>query len=184
MDVGGSVSVSLSKRGELATLWWRAGLAALLAGALGSPLAQSQQPGDLGPLADARQTVPLGGTADHVHVIEARRVSPSSDTLLITLRVDPGYHVNANPASSEYFIPTSVAFSEIMPSKVVYPPSIRFKPRFAEEAIDVYEGTVVITVVFPAGTLDRAHGLRFTVTAQACTELICLPPDELLGLVE
>ena len=103
---------------------------------------------------------------------------------LITVRVDPGYHVNANPASSEYFIPTSVAFGDLKPTRVIYPPPIRFKPRFVEDAIDVYEGIVVFTATFPAGTLESVHPLRFTVTAQACTDVICLPPDELSGLAE
>lgn len=43
-------------------------------------------------------------TEDHVHVT-ARR---AGDTLLVTLRVDAGCHVDANPASNEYLIPTSI----------------------------------------------------------------------------
>ena len=117
-------------------------------------------------------------TADHIHVT-ARRENPASGAVLITLRIDPGYHVNANPASNEYLIPTTVAFSGFAPERIVYPPAARFKPVFADEPINVYEGTVVIAATFSPGALDRAHDLDFTVTAQACTARICLPPDDI-----
>ena len=105
--------------------------------------------------------------------------SRGSNTLLTTLRIDHGYHVNANPASFDNLIPTSVAFMGLVPERITYPPPIRFKPRFAEDTLDVFEGTVVITAIFSAGTLDRAHGLGLTVMAQACTAEICLPPDDI-----
>ncbi len=76
--------------------------------------------------------------------------------LLITLRVDPGYHINANPATSDNLIPTSVAFSGAAPEQIAYPPPSRFKTRFADDELDVYEGTVVITATFSAGGA-RSH---------------------------
>ena len=174
-----------SKCSRRAALWGLVGAAVSLAIVLGWSPAQAQQRSDVETHLQSRAvSVPLGGTADHVHVIKAERLGPGGETLLITVRVDPGYHVNANPASSEYFIPTSVAFGDLKPARVVYPPPIRFKPRFVEDTIDVYEGTVVITATFPAGALDRLHPLMFTVTAQACTDVICLPPDELPGPAE
>jgi hypothetical protein len=116
-------------------------------------------------------------TADHVH-IAARK---AGDTLLITLRIDPGYHINANPASNDYLIPTSVTFDGISAERVTYPPAMSFKPAFAEEPIDVYDSIVTVAVTFPAHALDRIHELAFTVIAQACTKAICLPPDEIAG---
>jgi hypothetical protein len=124
----------------------------------------------------------LGRTEDHVHVA-IQRVA-RSDTILITLRIDPGYHVNANPASEEYLIPTSVAFAGATPERIGYPPSIRLKPAFSDEPIAVYEGSVVIAATFPPGTLDRTPGLTVTVTAQACTDRICLPPADITLPVE
>lgn len=108
--------------------------------------------------------------------VSARR---AGDSILGLLRVDPGYHVNANPASNEYLIPTSIAFEDIAPERVAYPPALRFKPAFSDEPIDVYEGAVVIRAIFLPGTLDRVPAIGFTVTVQACTEQICLPPDDI-----
>ena len=114
-------------------------------------------------------------TEDHVHAT-ARR---AGDALLITLRIDPGYHINANPASDDYLIATSVAFAGPVPERIVYRPGIPFKPAFADKPIEVYEGTVVVTATFTAEVLERAHDLGFTVTAQACTKVICLPPNDI-----
>jgi hypothetical protein len=114
-------------------------------------------------------------TEDHVHVT-ARR---AGDTLLITLRIDPGHHVNANPASDDYLIATSVAFAGAVPARIVYPVGVPFKPAFADKPIEVYEGTVVVAATFTPEVLVRAHDLGFTVTAQACTKVICLPPNDI-----
>jgi hypothetical protein len=126
--------------------------------------------------ADTSNEVPGSSrTEDHVHVTARRAV----DALLITLRIDPGYHINANPASDDYLIATSVAFAGPVAERIVYPPGISFKPAFAGDPINVYDGTVVVTATFAPGALDRTHELGFTVTAQACTKNICLPPDEI-----
>ena len=126
--------------------------------------------------ADTSDEVPGSSrTEDHVHVT-ARR---AGDTLLITLRIDPGYHVNANPASDDYLIATSVAFAGAVPDRIVYPPAMRFKPAFADKPIEVYEGTVIVAATFTTEVLERTHDLGFTVTAQACTKVICLPPNDI-----
>ena len=114
-------------------------------------------------------------TQDHVHVTVRR----AGDAFLITLRTDPGYQINANPASDDYLIPTTVVFAGSVPERIVYPPATPFKPAFADAPINVYEGTVVVTATFAPGALDRTHELGFTVTAQACTKEICLPPDDI-----
>jgi hypothetical protein len=119
-------------------------------------------------------------TVDHVHVIRVDRASTDPDSLLIKLRIGPGFHINANPASEDYLIPTSVVFGGIQPEHVSYPPPVAFKPRFSDEPINVYEGTVTISASYPKGTLDLEAVSKITVTVQACTDQICLPPAELI----
>ena len=60
-------------------------------------------------------------TADHVHATAA--ISAEKDEIEITLKIDQGYHVNANPASLDYLIPTSVSFEHLSPIAVRYPSS-------------------------------------------------------------
>jgi hypothetical protein len=157
---------------------WCAALA--LIGAFGPPPLRAGQSGaPASKLAAAPANHAFGGTADHVHVTGVRRSALDRHTLLITLRIDPGYHVNANPPSTENLIPTSIAFAGVVPERIAYPPPIAFKPRFSDDTLDVYDGNIVITATFAAGVLDRMRNLCFTVTAQACTAEICLPPDEI-----
>ena len=105
----------------------------------------------------------------------------AGDVVLVTLRIDPGHHINANPASHDYLIPTTIAFDGLVPEQIAYPPATAFKPVFADEPIAVYGDTVTIAATFPPGTLDSLPELRFMLTAQACTEQICLPPDDIIG---
>lgn len=62
--------------------------------------------------------------------------------LLITLRIELGYHINANPASSDFLIPTSRAFAGAVPEHVAYPPPSRLKAGFADNPLDVYDGDI------------------------------------------
>lgn len=121
----------------------------------------------------------LGGTADHVRIATINRADVDENKIIVTVEIDPGFHINANPASSDYLIPTTLNMTDQTPLRVIYPEPVRFKPKFADEALDVYEGTIRITAEFPRGALARIRYLFGTVTAQACTDVICLPPADL-----
>lgn len=127
---------------------------------LGAPLAQTN------------------GTSDHVRIVSVDQ-SGNGDTAIVTLNVDRGYHINANPASFDYLIATTLQVTNQTPLRVIYPAPVHFKPKFVDEILDVYEGMVRITAEFPQGSLTRTPYLFGTVTAQACTEAICLPPADL-----
>ena len=96
--------------------------------------------------------------------------------VVITLEIEPGYHINANPASFDFLIPTSVTFADVHPMEVRYPAPTSFKPTFAPDTLNVYEGTVQLVAKLEEGALDGLHALSATVNAQACTETVCLPP--------
>jgi uncharacterized protein len=118
-------------------------------------------------------------SSDFVHVVASTRSSGDEDAFAVTLRIDAGFHINANPASLPYLIPTSLAFEGIAPLRIAYPAASRFKPNFTDEPLDVYQGTVVITAFLPKDALKRVPALHASVTVQACTDAICLPPAEL-----
>jgi hypothetical protein len=148
-------------------------------GAAGAALADQPLNGAASPVDTTSASSHFAGSADHVHVVAAARDSADTDELMVTLRIDPGFHVNANPASYENLIPTSLMFTGIKPLRVHYPQATRFKPKFLNEVLDVYQGTVAIAAYFPKGTFRGLAPLGATVTAQACTDVICLPPADL-----
>ena len=83
--------------------------------------------------------------------------------------IDPGWHVNANPASLPYLIPTEV---ELAGADIVYPLGNALHSEFVEDAIQVYDGSIEIPVTMPAGATPDRVRIRF----QACDEKRCLPP--------
>ena len=117
-------------------------------------------------------------SADHVHVARVVRNNATGE-VSITLSIDSGFHINANPASLPYLIPTTLTFAGVTPTRVAYPPAILFKPKFADEAIAVYEGTIVVSAYFPSVRLSALGPVAATLRVQACTATICLPPAEL-----
>lgn len=117
-------------------------------------------------------------TVHRVHVVGVQR-DDAKDALIVTLRIDPGFHVNANPASSKYLIPTALNLPGVQPTRIDYPPPVYFRPKFAEDRIAVYEGKITITARFAHGTLAHLPLFGSTVTAQACNDAICFPPADL-----
>ncbi|MFQ5696982.1 MAG: DUF255 domain-containing protein [Myxococcota bacterium] len=95
---------------------------------------------------------------------------PSAERRRVRLHITAGWHVNANPASLPYLIPTQIenAAADAI-AGVRYPPGHDFRPEFADVTLRVYSGQV---------TLDapvQAPGPLY-VRYQACNERSCLPP--------
>src|SRR5699024_10491528 len=97
-----------------------------------------------------------------------------------------GWHVNANPASLDFLIPTTVAASadsRPLSMQTAYPPGAESDVRLGETVIRVYENDTVIRSDLSSAALsaaDAAGGVQVSVTAQACSDQgICLPPSKL-----
>ncbi len=118
-------------------------------------------------------------TQSVVHAAATLKSAPDHDEILVTLHIDDGYHVNANPASYAYLIATSVAFDGQTPTLVRYPQATLFKPAFAPAGLKVYEGNVTLVAVFSKGTMRKDRPLSATVSTQACDSEVCLPPAKL-----
>lgn len=131
------------------------------------------------PPAKAQSEFHIPVTSDHVNVGAVVEATAGTDRVLITVTVDDGYHINANPASFDFLVPTSVRFPDLGASQVAYPQPTRFRTAFASEALDVYEGTVRLIVTFPGDALPETGTVRGIVKAQACDERVCLPPSDM-----
>jgi uncharacterized protein YyaL (SSP411 family) len=101
------------------------------------------------------------------------------DEIVVTLTIDPSYHVNANPASADYLMPTVVTVPSAPGAKITYPAGQVFKPKFSPEGILVYEGSVEIRVETPKGAQASGASTPLSVGVQACNLEICLPPATL-----
>jgi len=95
--------------------------------------------------------------------------------------IDEGWHLQAHVPTYDYLIPTVLEL-DLPPgygaAAVDYPPPSRYKFSFADEELDVYEGTLRLPVRFDVpsdaapGPLSVAARLRY----QACNDRQCLPP--------
>ena len=117
----------------------------------------------------------IGKSADVVKVSAAIRDRAERRTLSVVVEIADGYHVNANPASLDYLIPTVVALEGQPNSKLHYPKPHSFQPTFVDQKLNVYEGHANIDVDLP--TRGAIGLMRGTVRVQACTEEVCLLPS-------
>lgn len=103
----------------------------------------------------------------------------------VILDVEDGWHLHANPASSDLFIPTKVAVESKLKSKHVdtkYPTGIELKAEEADETILVYEGEVLIRgeIQAAADAGGKTDQLEFQIKYQTCDDRgNCLPPKTL-----
>jgi len=71
----------------------------------------------------------------------------SSFQVAVIGELEEGWHVNANPPTLEYLIPTEFKLEPVEGltfGKMQYPEAVRLKFDFAAEELDVYEGRVII----------------------------------------
>lgn len=133
--------------------------------------------------ATAAPTSPPAPPAEMVRVeapgVEARRGASAGGE--VRLAVAAGFHVNANPASEKYLIPTELKIEPtegIEVGAVAYPESLTRQFSFAEKPLAVYEGEVRIKFALKVrpGAPAGEQTLRARVRYQACDDAQCYPP--------
>lgn len=100
---------------------------------------------------------------------------------LVLLNIEPGYHVNANPATYPYLIATEVTADQVEGVDVgnpIYPPAKIQKFQFAEEPLAVYEGQVEVKLPIKVAS-KGSRSLPLKVRVQACDHEKCFPPTTL-----
>jgi len=105
----------------------------------------------------------------------------ASTEATVRLRVDEGYHVNANPASFPYLIATQLnvpAADGISAAKVTYPAPLNKKFSFAEGPLAVYEGQAELKVALLADKAAKRGqtSIPSKLRIQACDDRVCYPP--------
>ncbi|MDD5411644.1 MAG: DUF255 domain-containing protein [Methylobacter sp.] len=111
--------------------------------------------------------------------VSASEPMREGDSLTITAVLDiaNGWHINANPASLDFLIPTSVDVREDSGKaevKPAYPETHAMATPLGE--VKVYEGKVSIPVKVTLSC--STENLRLLVRAQACKDTTCLAPSD------
>lgn len=106
----------------------------------------------------------------------------SAGEAVVKLKIQPPFHVNANPPSEDNLIPTSVEFESkngLTFEKPVYPAGAAKKFQFSEKPLSVYEGEIEIKLPVridakAAKGMQTVNGkLRF----QPCDDEVCYRPQ-------
>lgn len=99
----------------------------------------------------------------------------------VRLDIAAGYHVNANPPTHKYLIPTSLEITPvegITTGVVAYPKSLTKKFAFDPQPLAVYEteATIRLPLRVAAATPAGEHTLPARVRVQPCDHQACYPP--------
>jgi len=108
--------------------------------------------------------------------------SGSRGEVRVTIRVREGWHINANPPSLDYMIPTEVSLTPkggITVGKPIYPAAREQKLAFEQKPLRVYdhEFDVRLPLIAVAGTAQGKLTLAGAVGFQACNDQVCLAPS-------
>lgn len=107
-----------------------------------------------------------------------------SGDLIVRLTIDNGYHVNANPPTFSYLIPTQldlVPAGGISVDFITYPNAITRKFSFDEKPLAVYEGETDLKVRLNTAKSSTAgvHNLSGKLRVQACDDQVCYAPGSI-----
>jgi len=101
----------------------------------------------------------------------------------VHLEIGDGWHINANPASDDFLIPTTVSVSADAAVEVIsasYPKGKPLTFSFSDQPLSVYEGVLRIQMQLqmkPGVSRDEAFPLNLNLEYQACDDQRCLPPS-------
>ena len=107
---------------------------------------------------------------------------PGEGSVDVVVVIDSGYHVNANPATFPYLIPTELTTDKVEgleAGKPIYPAAEKKKFQFADEPLAVYEGEIKIKLPLRVLPSNGSKQLPVNMRVQACNQEECFPPDTL-----
>lgn len=133
----------------------------------------------------------LPGSNSKVEVYASLSREATSSVVLIRLSIAKGWHVNANPPSLGFLIPTAVkikiAGHDVAFKMDKYPQGEPSDIRLDHTDVRVYSNGTMLRASLPPSTLKlaRAAGsLTVIVQVQACSSRgICLPPAHVRSII-
>jgi len=109
-----------------------------------------------------------------VHASGTWERSKHGADISVTIDIDEGYHINANPPSDAYLVATQLMLDGYPEVIAEYPQSQSFKAAFAPQGIDVYQGRITLNARLPQHAELPLPAVHLRV--QACNHEACLAP--------
>ncbi len=135
------------------------------------------------PTAEEAQKHPLIQAA--ASFAEGAFVPGAKCPVVVTLRIQEGWHINANPSRPKFLKATELKaeFSNGSSLGIVeYPRGMDLASEGIEEPLSVYEGTVQLktTIDVPENFSGDTESVTLTIRYQACNEKECQAPSKLV----
>lgn len=180
-------------------LHWIAAMSIVAIAAAGWIFARGQETNDVAsrtpakpnsfPASTGGDTLHMPKSADRVSAsIKIVSGSPTGSTkaIRLDLRIERGWHVNANPASLPFLIPTTVEVQigdKSVPHQTQYPQGRDSGITLDGKNIKVFDDKASILVATLPGRpniLSPGRRVDMTLTVQSCSDKgLCLPPSTL-----
>lgn len=140
-----------------------------------------------GPPANTPPEPKPGVTSDSVVKVTPLETSITrgeSGEAVVRLKIDNGYHINANPPTFSYLIATQLELTPaagISVGSVNYPSALTKKFSFDEKPLAVYEGETDLKVRLTSAKSSPAgvHNLSGKLRVQACDDQVCYAPGSI-----
>lgn len=110
-------------------------------------------------------------------------------TMLVSIGVKSGYHIQAHEIDDEFIIPTTLEIignNDFVIQKQIFPPSKKFKLEGTDNYLEVYDGRFEVRVFFTTTRKiqKKIHRLKGKLSYQACDSLRCFSPKIVEFLME
>jgi uncharacterized protein YyaL (SSP411 family) len=111
----------------------------------------------------------------------AATIDRSKNKVEFAIRVKKGWHINANIPLEDYFIPTQLFVGDKEISSKIYPEPLVKSLKFNDKPMALYEGNIKLSSDLPANQAgeEKAVG-KVVLKLQACSDQICLLPEEMI----
>jgi thiol:disulfide interchange protein DsbD len=101
---------------------------------------------------------------------------------MVTLQMQPGWHVYASDPGNPSYIPTTVTTKNangVTYGKPRFPKSTTLKTTVDPKPVNVYEGKATIAVPFTVSKTAKPGTQKLTASVgyQTCNDQTCLPPE-------
>lgn len=99
----------------------------------------------------------------------------------IVLTIEDGWHINQNPSSPDFLVPTTFSIKSAQNIKLTdikYPAGHKFVVAGFDEPLLVYEKQAIIrgTLEIPASAAGKEEALELNIKYQACNDQTCIRP--------
>jgi thiol:disulfide interchange protein DsbD len=129
----------------------------------------------------------MGSTLDKVEIESVAKLDTltagSEAQFAVKMDINEGWHLNAHNPTLDYLIGVDLAVDASqhgIVSDIRYPNPKQVKFSFAQDLLDGYEGspTILVKLETAKNLEPDTYTLHGTLTVQACSDKVCLPPAD------